>query len=1512
MANATGNGRREGYEEVLPIPNLVKLQLDSYEWFLKEGLRELFQSFSPIEDFTGKLSLEFLDYSIGEPKYPVQECRDRDVSYEAPLKVRVMLINKESKGEIKESEVYLGELPLMTERGTFIINGAERVVVSQLARSPGVYFRDSIDISGSTLHAAQCIPSEGAWVEFDIGSDGVISVRIGQTKKFPVTTLLRAFEFFEEAMPGPPESREVNPQTEALEGRRLADRVVDIQTGEILGETDQVIDAALADRLRNAEAISPVRVQERPYPCATTPDLIRLFGEERVLGEFPRYAEDVEGEEEGSLLYPAGEEVRPEHLETLEELGYESLRVWTPEQWQQLQRLEQALQKAEADQQQHQAQLEQLQQQRAQLEEERVQIQSESEEWELEKLRDFVQSRALTVENLIQARSLLEVRVPGEVEPLLRPYQRISYVVAQVLVEMELETFPVVVLDAPLEATLAEDPIQDLEEDAPEQVEKAVLEAIYRILRPGEPPSQESGRSLLRSTFFDIRRYDLARVGRFKINKKLGLNLPLEVRTLTKLDLIAIIAYLIALHQRSGTPGTRIERIFQQLSGNPELALEFEVDDIDHLENKRVRAVGELLQNTLRLGFLRMERVARERMTSLEAENTTPQAIISIKPITAAIKSFFGSGALSQFMDQTNPLSELAHKRRLSAMGPGGLSRQSAKLEVRDVHRSHYGRICPIMTPEGPNIGLIGSLAMYARVDEFGFLETPYRRVRRGVASRTVVWLKADEEARYAIAPANVPLDENGRIIPDRVICRKGDQFPLLSRNEIELMDVSPKQIFSTATSLIPFLENDDANRALMGSNMQRQAVPLVRTDAPLVKTGIERRVAVDSGAVVVAGLDGVVTRVTANEICIQGYDGREERHALLKFMRTNQATFINQKPLVRKGQHVTAGQPIADGSCTDQGELALGRNVLVAFMPWEGYNYEDAIILSERMVRDDVFTSIHIDKYELQARETKLGPEEITGDIPNVGEEMLRNLDERGIIRVGVEIHPEDILVGKVAPKGQAEMTAEEKLVIAIFGKKAEEMRDTSLRVPHGAKGKVVDVKVFSRYKFVCQRCQTRFDFARSSDLHECEKCGGELVREQGDELPPGINQLVRVYVAQRRKIMEGDKMAGRHGNKGVIAKILPLEDMPHLPDGRPVDIILNPLGVPSRMNIGQILETHLGWVARAQGRSYENPVFQSMKEEEILAGLAEVTEKQRESVLYDYLSTEIPKLEEFLPPGATSGELLDILRSYLAGLPWEELVAQVRHFAAGPRYDLAEDVPHPHRRGVFLGRQQQPITEALLQVLLRYGVETVALRDARGQEATRPVREVLAELQAVEEHFSAEELIDFLVDRIQANVLERVGFDPQTGKCVLYDGRTGEPFRQPVCIGEIYMMKLHHLVDDKIHARSTGPYSLVTQQPLGGKAQFGGQRFGEMEVWALEAYGAAYTLQEILTIKSDDVLGRVKTYENIVKGENILEPGIPESFKILIKELQSLGLQVTVKSREGEAMDLRDAEEQ
>ena len=1137
--------------EVLELPNLIEIQTASYQWFLDEGLREMFADISPIEDFTGNLSLEFIDYSLGEPKYLVPESKERDVTYSAPLRVKVRLVNKET-GEVKDQDVFMGDFPLMTETGTFVINGAERVIVSQLVRSPSVYYSSKVDKNGKKGFSATVIPNRGAWLEYETDAKDVVHVRIDRTRKLPVTVLLRALG---------------------------------------LGSDQEILD---------------------------------LIGDNEYLRN-------------------------------------------------------------------------------------------------------------------------------------------------------------------------------TLEKDNTESSEKALIE-IYERLRPGEPPTVDNAKSLLVSRFFDPKRYDLANVGRYKMNKKLHIKNRLFGQRLaetlvdpetgeiiaekgTVLDRRTLDRIIPALEKSVGfktqslyggvldedvvlqsikiyapneddkvinvISNAYVEDEVKHISPSDIIAtisyffnLLYSVghtDDIDHLGNRRLRSVGELLQNQFRIGLSRMERVVRERMSIQDASTITPQQLINIRPVIASIKEFFGSSQLSQFMDQTNPLGELTHKRRLSALGPGGLTRERAGMEVRDVHYSHYGRMCPIETPEGPNIGLINSLSSYAKVNKFGFIETPYRRVdpETGKVTSQIDYLTADEEDNYVVAQANARLEEDGAFLDEEVLARFRGENTAINRERIDYMDVSPKQVVSAATACIPFLENDDSNRALMGANMQRQAVPLMQPEAPRVGTGMEYMSGKDSGAAVICKNDGIVEHVESREVWvrrIENIDGQEvkgdlDKYKLLKFVRSNQGTCYNQRPIVTVGNRVVKGEILADGPSMDLGELALGRNVLVAFMTWDGYNYEDAIIMSERLVKDDVYTSIHIEEYESESRDTKLGPEEITRDIPNVGEDALRNLDERGIIRTGAEVKDGDLLVGKVTPKGVTELTAEERLLHAIFGEKAREVRDTSLRVPHGGGGIVLDVKVFNR--------------------------------EDGDELPPGVNQLVRVYIVQKRKISAGDKMAGRHGNKGVISRIMPEEDMPFLPDGTPVDIMLNPLGVPSRMNIGQVLELHLGMAARYLGIHVASPVFDGATEEDV----------------------------------------------------WE--------------------------------------------------------------------------------------------------TIEEAGM-ASDAKTVLYDGRTGEPFDNRVSVGIMYMIKLAHMVDDKLHARSTGPYSLVTQQPLGGKAQFGGQRFGEMEVWALEAYGAAYTLQEILTVKSDDVVGRVKTYEAIVKGESVPEPGVPESFKVLIKELQSLGLDVKILSGDEEEIEMRDTEDE
>ncbi len=1197
--------------EVLDIPNLIDIQLRSFEWFKNEGLRELFDEISPIQDFTGsRMELRFKEYSFGEPKYSQAECRERDMTYAAPLKVKVELLIKET-GEVKEQELFMGDFPLMTEHGTFIINGAERVVVSQLVRSPGVYLTLQTDpTSGRQLCFAKLIPSRGAWLEFETSNKDVIAVKVDRKRKIPITTLLRAVD-----------EEEGVPDTELGTNERLLAAFADVDTNE-------------------------------------------------------------------------------EHR--------------------------------------------------------------------------YIQS---TIDR----------------------------------------------------------------EPSTNKIE-AMLE-FYRRLRPGDPPTLENARTLIQSLFFNERRYDLGRVGRYKVNKRLGLQIDQKIRILTPADLRAIVREIIKLNNGQGHP-----------------------DDIDHLGNRRVRAVGELIQMQFRVGLLRMERVVRERMTITDPDQATPSALINIRPVVAAMKEFFGGSQLSQFMDQTNPLAELTHKRRLSALGPGGLSRDRAGFDVRDVHYSHYGRICPIETPEGPNIGLIGSLATYGKINDYGFIETPYRRVKRELpasspdlvgrklrqdvtdakgkviatagtvitedlaaelaklgdtlipvrpfVSDEIEYLSADVEDQYVIAQANAVLDEKRQFVEDRVEVREAETYAFESIDRVHYMDVSPKQILSVATSLIPFLEHNDAPRALMGSNMQRQAVPLVRPETPLVMTGVEWRAAVDSGQVILAEGDGVVTSSTGQEIRVRYDDGTEKAYPLTKFVRSNQGTCMNQRPTVRKGQRVYKGMPLADSSSTDKGELALGQNLLCAFMSWEGCNFEDAIVISEAVVRDDKFTSIHIEKHEVEARDTKLGPEEITRDIPNVGEESLRDLDENGIIRIGAEVNAGDILVGKITPKGETELTAEEKLLRAIFGEKAREVKDTSLRVPHGERGKVIDVKVFSR--------------------------------ETHDELPAGVNQLVRVSIAQRRKLSEGDKMAGRHGNKGVIARILPVEDMPHLADGTPVDIILNPIGVPSRMNVGQILETHLGWAAQTLGFRAVTPVFDGANDKAIEDALGRAWLALQARAIVPGINAS--------NGAATYGENLDLPR-------FEEWLREQGYVAR----EILDDTN--------VGAAKRACLELWLE-------RECGEKDVRGL----PMEELESRAQAWAEAGKA---------------------PPIYGKQILYDGRTGEPFAQPVTVGYIYMMKLVHLVEDKIHARSTGPYSLITQQPLGGKAQFGGQRFGEMEVWALEAYGAAHILQELLTVKSDDVVGRVKTYEAIVKGEDILEPGVPESFKVLVKELQSLGLAVEVLNEDEERVE-------
>ncbi|MBY0201956.1 DNA-directed RNA polymerase subunit beta [Paenibacillus polysaccharolyticus] len=1153
-----GRRTRRSYariNEILEVPNLIEIQQKSYDWFLEEGLREMFQDISPIQDFTGNLILEFIDYSLGEPKYTVDDAKERDVTYAAPLRVKVRLINKET-GEVKEQEVFMGDFPLMTSTGTFIINGAERVIVSQLVRSPSVYFSTKVDKNAKKTYTATVIPNRGAWLELEMDAKDVVYVRIDRTRKIPVTVLLRSLGFG--------------------------------------------TDAEILDLLGNDEYIR--NTLDKDNTDSTEKALIEIY-----------------------------ERLRPGEPPTLD--NAKSLlvaRFFDPKRY------------------------------------------------DLANVGRYKINKKLHIKNRLFNQRLAESLIDAETGEIIAE--------AGQMVDRRL-----------------------LDEIMP-HLEKSVGFRTYHV-----------GNGVLDANDIPMQTIDVfSPIEDGKVVKLIANgDIDKSVKNITPADIISSISYFLNLLHGIGS-----------------------TDDIDHLGNRRLRSVGELLQNQFRIGLSRMERVVRERMSIQDANVITPQALINIRPVIASIKEFFGSSQLSQFMDQTNPLGELTHKRRLSALGPGGLTRERAGMEVRDVHPSHYGRMCPIETPEGPNIGLINSLSTFARVNEYGFIEAPYRWVdpKTGVVTEQIDYLTADEEDNYVIAQANAKLNEDSTFAEDAIIVRynkQSDNILTMPSERVDYMDVSPKQVVSVATALIPFLENDDSNRALMGSNMQRQAVPLLIPKAPLVGTGMEHKAAKDSGVCIVADYDGIIERSSANEIWlrrVEEVDGQEVKgdivkYKLHKFMRSNQGTCINQRPIVKRGAAVKAGDILADGPSTEMGELALGRNVVVAFMTWEGYNYEDAILLSEKLVKEDVYTSIHIEEYESEARDTKLGPEEITRDIPNVGEEALRNLDERGIIRIGAEIAAGDILVGKVTPKGVTELTAEERLLHAIFGEKAREVRDTSLRVPHGTDGIVVDVKVFTR--------------------------------ENGDELPPGVNQLVRVYIAQKRKISEGDKMAGRHGNKGVVARILPEEDMPFLPDGTPVQIVLNPLGVPSRMNIGQVLEVHLGMAAMQLGIHVATPVFDGAKE-------------------YDVFDT-----------------------------------------------------------------------------------------------------------------------------------MEEAGMQ-RNGKTVLYDGRTGEEFEREVTVGVMHMIKLAHMVDDKIHARSTGPYSLVTQQPLGGKAQFGGQRFGEMEVWALEAYGAAYTLQEILTVKSDDVVGRVKTYESIVKGENVPEPGVPESFKVLIKELQSLGMDVKILSEDEQEIEMKEMDDE
>ena len=1208
-----GKSMRMSYsrqKEVLQMPNLIEVQTDSYKWFLDEGLKEVFDDISPITDYSGHLSLEFVDFTLctDETKYTIEECKERDATYAAPLKVKVRLHNKETD-EINEHEIFMGDLPIMTRTGTFVINGAERVIVSQLVRSPGIYYGIAHDKLGKELYSCTVIPNRGAWLEYETDSNDVFYVRVDRTRKVPITVLIRA-----------------------------------------LG-------------------------------IGTNAEIIDLFGEEpKILASFTK--DTSENYQEGLLeLY---KKIRPG-----EPLAVDSAESLITSMF------------------------------------------FDPRRYDLAKVGRYKFNKKLMLKNRITGHTLAEdVVSPMTGEVIAEAGAVVDRELADAIQNAAVPYVWIAREESDRNIKVLSNMMVDLKAVCgidPEEV--GVTELVYY------PVLAE----LLEETAGDIDELKEA------IHKNIHELIPKHI---TKEDIMASINYNMHLEYGIGKD-----------------------DDIDHLGNRRIRAVGELLQNQYRIGLSRLERVVRERMTTQDLEGISPQSLINIKPVTAAVKEFFGSSQLSQFMDQNNPLGELTHKRRLSALGPGGLSRDRAGFEVRDVHYSHYGRMCPIETPEGPNIGLINSLACYARINEYGFIEAPYRKIdktdpQNPVVTEEVVYMTADEEDNYHVAQANEPLDEEGHFIHKNVSGRYRDETQEYEKRMFDYMDVSPKMVFSVATALIPFLQNDDANRALMGSNMQRQAVPLLTTEAPVVGTGMEEKSAVDSGVCVVAEEGGIVERSTSTEITIKQDDKTRKTYKLTKFLRSNQSNCYNQRPIVVKGERVEKGQVIADGPSTSNGEMALGKNPLIGFMTWEGYNYEDAVLLSERLVQNDVYTSVHIEEYEAEARDTKLGPEEITRDIPGVGDDALKDLDERGIIRIGAEVRAGDILVGKVTPKGETELTAEERLLRAIFGEKAREVRDTSLKVPHGEYGIVVDAKVFTR--------------------------------ENGDELSPGVNQAVRIYIAQKRKISVGDKMAGRHGNKGVVSRVLPVEDMPFLPNGRPLDIVLNPLGVPSRMNIGQVLEIHLSLAAKALGFNIATPVFDGANEVDIM-------------------------------------DTLDLANDYV-NLSWEEF-------------------------------------------------------EARHKEELLP------------------EVMDYLYENRDHRALWKGVPLSRDGKVRLRDGRTGEYFDSPVTIGHMHYLKLHHLVDDKIHARSTGPYSLVTQQPLGGKAQFGGQRFGEMEVWALEAYGASYTLQEILTVKSDDVVGRVKTYEAIIKGENIPEPGIPESFKVLLKELQSLGLDVRVLDENNEEVQIMES---
>ncbi len=1509
-------------EPGMEMPHLLDIQTRAFEALLQLdaaahdrediGLERVFKDLFPITDVHENYSLEFVRYSLGEPKYSVEECIERDMTYSAPLKATLQLVvNEEVNGQkrprnIIEKEVYLGELPLLTPLGTFVINGAERVIVSQLHRSPGVVFEESTHPNGQRLISARIIPFRGSWVEFTVDIHDVIYVHIDKKKKFPATALLRALGYGTNS---------------AILRLFFAVRELDLTKKlESRGDQREVLGAIIAEDITLAgEAADP------NAPKAKT---------KKARAERERA--------EADLLVREGDELTPEVYNRLRRLGIDSIKVFSSYMTIDLRDEMDAIERGERP---------------------------------------------------VRRTLAFDVVDPETGEVIADAGQQLTDALIKRLRKHEITKVQVFVASGRAESTL----IKNTLAKDPTRSEKEALQQIYSLLRPGEAPNVETARVALERLFFSPKRYDLGRVGRYKINQRLGLKIPANHTVLTREDFVAIIRYLVELHEGRG-----------------------HTDDIDHLGNRRIRSVGELIANQFSVGLSRMARLVKERMSiNTDPEKITLDDLVNARTVSAVIQAFFGSSQLSQFMDQTNPLAELTHKRRLSALGPGGLTRERAGFEVRDVHYSQYGRMCPIETPEGPNIGLITSLACYARVNDLGFVETPYRVVRNGKVTNEIEWLDANREEDVVIAQANARLKPDGSFVDDLVLCRQRGDVPLVPPDRIDYMDVAPEQLVSIAAALIPFLEHDDANRALMGSNMQRQAVPLLNPKTPIVGTGLEEKVARDSGAVVIARRSGVVTRVTADEIVVDAGPAersraeerrssdrplarltQHDRYRLKKYWRTNQDTAINQRPLVRLGQRVKAGDVLADGAATEQGQLALGSNVTVAFMPWYGHNFEDAIVLSERLVKDDVYSSIHIQELELHVRDTKRGQEEITREIPNVAEESLVDLDERGIVRIGAHVKPGDILVGKITPKGETELSPEEKLLTAIFGEKAKDVKDSSLKVPPGMEGVVIDVKIFSRIddqvieKDRGERIgevrrleaeeKMRVNEVRDAELLELlegqtvqlalkagtveeaipagtrltpevlrdvrisaldlktfrveNKKVNERIREvieaanaekarieekaeeridkilQPDELPPGVIQLVKVYLAEKRKISVGDKMAGRHGNKGIVARIVPEEDMPFLPDGRPVDIVLNPLGVPSRMNVGQILETHLGWAAKILGFYAKTPVFQGANEREI--GLLLKLSGIKWSAATLGLRTSAPAIDveevnaflaDIKPPREVGEQHVNLEEATLNDLggrsmsqTTRDLFHRVRDFLIAAAKELAEreaaevqaqiDLHTRLAEDETLSRERRAEMRSALRQL-----ERLAQRDPADMLES-------LELPALARMLGPKSEAD--VDAAAAELMRLAGLTP-AGKVWLRDGRTGEQFASPVTVGEIYMLKLSHLVDDKIHARSIGPYSLVTQQPLAGKAQFGGQRFGEMEVWALEAYGAAHTLQEILTVKSDDVNGRSRVYEAIVKGQNLPEPGIPESFNVLVKELQALGIWVKLGSTDGDGLN-------